>query len=143
MKESEERSPLRVRWTAFLQAGTEAKAVKLLGRLGEKLGRETETHVLQKYWKDKSLFEAVVTSRLEAQEPVGATFETLGLCDRVASKWVVGAPQQYDGGVWEFAGWADSRTLTVAGVKDLSFFVTNDGSRAGEESTRREEGAGV
>ena len=53
-----------------------------------------------------------------------ALFECLRVASHFASLWLVRPPHEYDGGRWEFGGWAD-KDFRVPGVEAAEFEVRN------------------
>jgi hypothetical protein len=79
----------------------------------------------ERYWKDPSLYRATLTSPVPPGELSTAVVETLRICSHVAGRWIVGAPQVYEGDRWEFSGSAVKATICIPGLTDVDFHVGN------------------
>jgi hypothetical protein len=73
----------------------------------------------------RRLFRAVLTSSVSSGDVSEAIVETLRLAWRLASQWRVGSPQNYEGGEWEWTGYAEESTFSDSAVAALDFQVGN------------------
>jgi len=113
-----------IRWKAFLKAKSKAKAELLLRRISKLIGDPITILGLRLYRKDASLYEGVFTSPLGLREVERSVFEALIRADRVAYRWIVRLPQEYDGGKWDFAGCSEKRTK-LSGLETVEFEILN------------------
>jgi hypothetical protein len=112
-----------IHWQAFLQVSSREKAERLLSRLGQAIGQEIPIGECERYWKDASLCRVTFTSWLPGADLAPAVVEMLRVASQIAGRWIVGAPQLYEGGQWEFAGTAVNQTIAIPGVTDIDFRV--------------------
>lgn len=113
------RYPLR--WQLFLRVKSKEKAQLLVERFAQATGLEVRVRACEKYWKDQELFRVDLDSFLPGQEHETPVREMLQVGDRVARRWVVGAPQFFESGHWEFSGSALDDTITLPGVTYIDF----------------------
>jgi hypothetical protein len=113
-----------IRWKVFLRTNGKTKAELLLRRIAKALGDPMTVLDLKPYRKDPSLFEAAFTTPLGLREVEKAIFETLKRADRIAYRWIVRPPQDYEGGKWDLAGWSENRTK-LSGVEAVEFEIAN------------------
>jgi hypothetical protein len=113
-----------IEWTMFINATREKNALSVLHRFRKALDRDVSIVKCEHYWKDPSLFYAVVRSPLQIEDVANAILETLLACRRVTSTWSIGLPQEYIGNRWEFSG-STNEHISVYGIKLLDFRIVN------------------
>jgi hypothetical protein len=115
-----------IEWTLFIRARTRDKALKVLRWFEEAAQHDATIVECEQYWKDKSLFRAVVTTPLGIENVAEAVFETLLTCSQIATPRIVNAPQAYTDNRWEFGGSPDTGgVISVVGISAVSFRIRN------------------
>jgi hypothetical protein len=112
-----------IRWKVFLRVKTQKKAELLLARIAKQLGFSIEILSSKPDPNDPAFYEATFTSPLSIERVQEAAFEVLRHAGRIADRWTVCAPQDYEGGKWDFAGW--SERPKVSGVVSAQFEIMN------------------
>jgi hypothetical protein len=115
----------RIEWQLLLRVKSPEGARSLVNQLPRATGLELGVAACERYWKDPALYRVRVTAVLRAGELAPAILEALQVCSGVARRWVVGSPECYDGGRWEFTGSALPEALTFPGVAYADFSVRN------------------
>lgn len=115
----------KIIWEFYVSAKSKDKCLKVVQKTITSLGIESDLQECERYWKDKSLFKVNLKSSLHAEDIQNAVFKVLGLSSIISRRWIVGSPQNYENGKWEFAGWASSRDLICPGISEASFRLTN------------------
>lgn len=117
--------PNQIHWQLFLRAKTEERADWILTQITEALQLKPEKVHREKYWKDQALFRIALTVPITAEHSPEAVMETLDLCSQLAHRWVIGPPQFYETGEWEFSGSAEKATIRIPSLTDIDFQVGN------------------
>ena len=115
----------QVRWLVFLRLNSARKVNRLLDRFAEAVGQKVVVRECERYWKDPTLFRAVVTCQLPAKDLSSAIVAVLQMCWRLGRSWTLGTPQLYEGARWEFFGSAVSPSIGIMGLKEIQFQAGN------------------
>ena len=104
----------QIRWTMFLKVNSKKNAEVILRRFSKTIKSEIIIIECEQYWKDNTLFRAVVTSPLGVTEIPSAVFETLQICARVAHHWMIGGPHESERNHWKFSGLVDTKQCQLS-----------------------------
>ena len=115
----------QVHWTVFLQAKSARKVDRLLDRFASAIGHKIAMGECERYWKEPTLFRAVVICHVPADDLSSAIGAVLQLCWQLAGSWTLGTPQIYEGERWEFSGSAVGPSIAMVGLKDIYFQACN------------------
>jgi hypothetical protein len=110
-------------WAVFLRVNSAPKARHVIHRISAVTGYEAEVLKCERYWKDQSLYRISFNFHLIATSIADAIFETLQVCQHMASHWTINTPSEHDDERWEFHGSAHKTSLVS--VEMIDFHLSN------------------
>ncbi|EQA70769.1 hypothetical protein LEP1GSC059_3560 [Leptospira noguchii serovar Panama str. CZ214] len=95
--------PYFLKWKVFLKVNKQEKAFKILSKIEETFDYKIVSLTYEKYWKDKSLYEASFRTYLNSKNIENAVFQSLLLSQKLGSDWQIIGPIEIQSNLKEFA----------------------------------------
>ena len=111
-----------IKWGATLRVANERKVAKIVERYATAIGQRMTLLGCERFRENRSLFLVEFASPLYVENISEAIFVTLCICNKMHLGWNITGPFSYDGGLWEFRGYAANH---AEGIENIAFSIDN------------------